>query len=87
MTLFETFIRKRSQISNVKNESDFDFSMSTQRWVPNNSYIHSMYIKAAKSFFNVPREKLSPRQTISRILKDFAAKVYTTCFLNSPPSK
>jgi hypothetical protein len=37
-------------------------------------------IKAAKSFFNEPREKLSPRplasETISRILKDFVAKVY-----------
>jgi hypothetical protein len=30
MTLFETFIRKQSQISKVKNESDFDFLMSTQ---------------------------------------------------------
>jgi hypothetical protein len=38
------------------------------------SYLH---IKAAKSFFNVPREKLSPRPlaaeaAISRMLKDFA---------------
>jgi hypothetical protein len=43
-------------------------------------------MKAAKSFFNV-REKLSPRprlwpsNTIWRMLKDFAAKVSTTIFV------
>jgi hypothetical protein len=34
-------------------------------------------IEAAKSFFNIAREKSS----ISRMLKDFAAKVYTTFFV------
>jgi hypothetical protein len=42
-----------------------------------------LYIKAAKSYFDEPREKLSPRSlaaeaTISRSSKDFVAKVYTT---------
>jgi hypothetical protein len=46
-----------------------------------NSYLYS---KAAKSYFDEPREKLSSRplcgrdKTISRSLKDFVAKVYTT---------
>jgi hypothetical protein len=46
-----------------------------------NSYL---YIKDAKSYFDEPREKLSPRSlcgrgtTIARSLKDFVAKVYTT---------
>jgi hypothetical protein len=45
-----------------------------------NSYL---YITDAKSFFDVPREKLSPgsfrpRQAISRSSKDFTATVYTT---------
>jgi hypothetical protein len=43
-----------------------------------NSYL---YIKAVKSFIYVPREKLRPRRTISRMSKDFAAKVYTTFFV------
>jgi hypothetical protein len=38
----------------------------------NNSYL---YIKAAKSYFHEPREKLSPRPLAA---KDFVAKVYTT---------
>jgi hypothetical protein len=47
----------------------------------NNSYLYS---KAAKSYFDEPREKLSSRplcgrdKTISRSSKDFVAKVYTT---------
>jgi hypothetical protein len=47
----------------------------------NNSYLYS---KAAKSYFDEPREKLSSRplcgrdKTISRLSKDFVAKVYTT---------
>jgi hypothetical protein len=46
-----------------------------------NSYLYS---KAAKSYFDEPREKLSSRplcgrdKTISRSSKDFVAKVYTT---------
>jgi hypothetical protein len=44
---------------------------------PCNTYL---YIKAAKSFFNAPRKnyplgRLRQKQTISRMLKDFAAKV------------
>jgi hypothetical protein len=45
----------------------------------NNSYLYS---KAAKSYFDEPREKLSSRplcgrdKTISRSSKDFVAKVY-----------
>jgi hypothetical protein len=46
-----------------------------------NSYLYS---KAAKSYFDEPREKLSSRplcgrdKTISRSSKDFVAEVYTT---------
>jgi hypothetical protein len=45
-----------------------------------------MYIKAAKLFFNVLREKLSPRPLAAESdnleeVKDFAAKVYTTFFV------
>jgi hypothetical protein len=46
-----------------------------------------MYIKAAKLFFNVLREKLSPRPLAAESdnleeVKDFAAKVYTTFLCN-----
>jgi hypothetical protein len=47
-----------------------------------NSYLYS---KAAKSYFDELREKLSSRplcgrdKTISRSSKDFVAKVYTFC--------
>jgi hypothetical protein len=45
-----------------------------------------MYIKAAKLFFNVLREKLSPRPLAAESdnleeVKDFAGKVYTTFFV------
>jgi hypothetical protein len=49
-----------------------------------NSYIHiCRYIKAVKSFFERKIDAeggLRPRQTISWMLKNFAAKVYTTFF-------
>jgi hypothetical protein len=51
------------------------------RTVAHNSYLYS---KAAKSYFDERREKLSSRplcgrdKTISRSSKDFVAKVYTT---------
>jgi hypothetical protein len=56
---------------------------TTSPKLPNllNSYLYS---KAAKSYFDEPREKLSSRplcgrdKTISRWSKDFVAKVYTT---------
>jgi hypothetical protein len=52
-----------------------------------NSFLNSyLYTKAAKSFFKIPREKLSSRPlaaeaAIAKMLKDFAAKVYTIFFV------
>jgi hypothetical protein len=44
-----------------------------------------LYIEAAKSFFNVSREKLSPRPLATEAdnLEDFAVKVYTTFFVHN----
>jgi hypothetical protein len=56
-------------------------SLNVAKRMGENSYLYS---KAAKSYFDEPREKLSSRplcgrdKTISRSSKDFVAKVYTT---------
>jgi hypothetical protein len=60
---------------------DYNLISQTIEKVVKNSYLYS---KAAKSYFDEPREKLSSRplcgrdKTISRSSKDFVAKVYTT---------
>jgi hypothetical protein len=67
--------------SNANLEHKFGNVKKCHKISGENSYLYS---KAAKSYFDEPREKLSSRplcgrdKTISRSSKDFVAKVYTT---------
>ncbi|KAH0812146.1 hypothetical protein GEV33_010644 [Tenebrio molitor] len=71
--------QRRLTSLSLKSNDSFEFECL-------NSYL---YIKDAKSYFDEPREKLSPRalcgrgKTISRSSKDFVAKVYTTFCVQS----
>jgi hypothetical protein len=68
----------------LRNQVGISNDLASLLYCRSSAEISYLYSKAAKSYFDEPREKLSSRplcgrdKTISRSSKDFVAKVYTT---------
>jgi hypothetical protein len=76
LTLIEQFACVLFPILNKGHKSSIDRVIVICISIPRNHYL-------AYGEKNCRRGRLRPRQTISRMLNDFAAKVYTTFFVQS----
>jgi hypothetical protein len=74
---FPNSVRYTNQVKNTKVVVEIIRQKYASRTV-SNGYL---YIKAAKSFLTYREKNCRRGKTISRMLKEFAAKVYTTFFV------